>query len=486
MVKSDIGVFGLAVMGENIALNIESKGYKVSVYNRNGEVTKKFIQSRGAGRNIYPGYSLKDFIDSLAIPRKIIMMVRAGDAVDQVIDSLLPHLSPGDILLDGGNSNHTDTARRLMKVEGEGLLYVGTGISGGEEGALNGPSLMPGGSVEAWPQIENIFAAISAKAKDGAPCSSWIGPEGSGHFVKMVHNGIEYADMQIISEGYFLLKNLFKLDNTSISSLFRKWNEGELESYLTGITYKILDYREDNGEFLIDKILDSAGQKGTGKWSVINAMELSIPFGVIAAALFERSLSFRKELRVKASDLYQTYFADNTGILKNMDIGTDDIMNALYVSKIISYSQGFSLLSGASGQWGWNLKLREIARIWRNGCIIRSSFLDHIANAYDKDPDLEHLLLADYFKDQTGKRIKSFRKVVSTATLAGVSVPALSSALNYFTSLTTKRLPANLIQAQRDFFGAHSFERIDRPGGEFFHENWTGKGGEAKSGRYNA
>lgn len=487
MVKSDIGLIGLAVMGENLALNIESKGFRVSVFNRSTDVTRNFAETRGKNKNIYPFYTLKEFTGSLTTPRKIILIVRAGDAVDQVIDSLLPFLSKGDILIDGGNSNHADSARRLSGLENRGLLYVGTGISGGEEGALTGPSLMPGGSKEAWPQIEQIFTAISAKAKDGAPCSTWIGPEGSGHFVKMVHNGIEYADMQIISEGYSLLRNLTGMDNLSLSSLFREWNEGELESYLTEITYKILGYRDKNGDFLIDKILDTAGQKGTGKWSVINAMELGQPLGLIASALFERSLSYDRELRLEAFSIYRKEqkktVQERVG---DISVKPEDVRSAIYAAKIISYSQGFSLLKAASKEWNWDLKLSEIARIWRNGCIIRSSFLDNIADSFEKDPLVPNLLLTVFFRKEIHKRIPAFREVVSVAALAGIPVPALSSALNYFYSVTSDWLPANLIQAQRDFFGAHSFERIDRPRGEFFHENWTGKGGVVKSGRYNA
>ena len=480
MKESDIGVIGLAVMGENLVLNIESKGYKVSVFNRNPHVTEKFAKSRACGKEIFPFYSLREFTGSLKSPRKILMMVRAGEAVDQVIESLLPFLSEGDILIDGGNSNHSDTARRLLRVEKKGIMYVGSGISGGEEGALNGPSLMPGGSFPAWPHIEKIFSDISAKAKDGSPCSAWIGPSGSGHFVKMVHNGIEYADMQIISEGYSILKNLSGMDNDTVSELFEEWNKAELESYLTEITYKILRHRENNGDYLIDKIVDAAGQKGTGKWSVINAMELGLPLGLIATALFERSISSERELRKKAARLYNR---------ENKLSGITDssqIKMALYASKIISYSQGFSLLTKASEEWNWNLDLSSVARIWRNGCIIRSSFLDHIAKVYESEREIPNMLLSEYFRNELQRALPSFRKVVSAASEAGIPVPALSSALNYFHSLTSEKLPTNLIQAQRDFFGAHSFERIDRPRGEFFHENWTGIGGDSKSGRYNA
>ena len=481
MIKSDIGLIGLAVMGENLVLNMESKGYRVSVFNRTANVMHKFIAGRANGKNIAGFENLADFADSLKSPRKVMMMVKAGDAVDQLIETLIPLLDKGDIIIDGGNSNHADTTRRESYLKSKGFLYVGTGVSGGEEGALKGPSIMPGGSEEAWPHIKEIFCDIAAKAPDGSPCCDWIGPGGSGHFVKMVHNGIEYGDMQLIAEAYSVLKGLAGLDNNSISKLFELWNGGKLQSYLIEISAKIMSHKDSDGSYLIDKIVDRAGQKGTGKLSVTNAMELGISLNLISSAVFERSISSRKELRVEAESLL---FPDGREPGNKITISVDDIHDALYASKIVSYAQGFDLLREASASFSWNLDLASIARIWRNGCIIRSTFLNKISDAYSAEPHLKHLLFDSYFKEELLDALEGWKRVVVTATNNNSALPAFSSALNYLFSLSTGRLPSNMLQAQRDFFGAHTFERVDRPAGEYFHENWTGEGGETKSGVY--
>lgn len=468
MKKSDIGLIGLAVMGENLALNMESKGYKVSVYNRSTEVTYNFLEGRAKGKNIEGHNTLEGLVESLESPRKVMIMVKAGEAVAQVVESLFPFLAPGDVIIDGGNSNFIDTTLRVASMELRGIYYVGAGVSGGEEGALKGPAIMPGGSEKAWPLIKPIFQSIAAKAEDGTPCCEWIGGGGSGHFVKMVHNGIEYADMQLISEAYSVMKRMMKLGNEDISVIFSEWNKGKLNSYLVEITSQIMKYKDEKGEFLIDRILDSAGQKGTGKWVLLSSMDLGIPIDLIAAAVFERFLSTQKDKRVAASKVYSRK-------LKDSSTGINEIRESLYASKIISYSQGFELMQQASKENGWDLNLASIAKIWRNGCIIRSSFLSHIAEAYIKEPALDNLLLSQYFKKEIHEAIPLWKSIVSKAALAEVSLPAFSSALNYFYSFTTENLPANLIQAQRDYFGAHRFERIDRPRGEYFHENWTKK-----------
>jgi len=477
--KSDIALIGLAVMGENLVLNMESKGFKVSVYNRTASVTHNFIKGRAKGKRIAGYDTLEELISSLKTPRKVMMMVRAGKAVDELIEQLLPLLESGDIIIDGGNSNHIDTSRRYNYLKNKSIHYVGTGVSGGEEGALKGPSIMPGGAEEAWTEIKPLFQSIAAKSEDGAPCCEWTGGGGAGHFVKMVHNGIEYGDMQLIAESYSVLKGMSELENDTMAELFSIWNRGKLQSYLIEITSKILAYREENGDFLIDKILDTAGQKGTGKLSVFNAMELGLPLNLISAAVFERSISSEKELRVKASELYSR----KPGNFAKPE--PQEVHDSLYASKLVSYAQGFALLQTASQEFGWNLDLAAIARIWRNGCIIRSGFLNKIAEAYEKNPSLDNLLLDPYFRNEIESTLPAWSSLVAKAAIGGYSLPAFSSALNYFYSLTTSKLPANLIQAQRDFFGAHTFERVDRLRGEFFHENWTGEGGETSSRVYN-
>lgn len=485
--KTAIGLIGLAVMGENLALNMESKGWHVSVYNRTVPgveegVVERFINGRAHGKNLEGFTDITQFVDSLSVPRKIMMMVRAGSAVDQLMDQLFPLLSPGDILIDGGNSNYEDTNRRVLLAESKGLLFVGSGVSGGEEGALNGASIMPGGSEQAWPQVKDILQSIAARAADGTPCCQWVGPAGSGHFVKMIHNGIEYGDMQLIGEAYWVMKNLLDLNNEEMGDLFAHWNEGKLRSYLVEITANILRHKDKTGEFLLDKILDAAGQKGTGKWSVINAMELGMPLGLIATAVFERSLSAQKELREKAARLFPNKHSQPVYNKKEM---AQAIFAALYASKLVSYAQGFAVLQQASDSFGWNLDLASIARMWRGGCIIRSIFLNDIATAFEAPEKPKHLLLAPYFREEMKNLLPGWKNLVGEALREELPVPAFSSALNYFYSLTSAQLPANLVQAQRDYFGAHTFERVDELRGQFYHENWTGHGGDTQSGTYN-
>lgn len=485
--KSDIGLIGLAVMGENLALNMESKSWQVSVYNRTVPgveegVVERFVNGRAKGKNLQGFTDIKNFVESLAAPRKIMMMVRAGSAVDELMEQLFPLLSAGDILIDGGNSNYEDTNRRVELTESKGFLFVGSGVSGGEEGALNGASIMPGGSADAWPQVKPILQSIAAKASDGTPCCEWVGPAGSGHFVKMIHNGIEYGDMQLIAEAYWVMKNLLSVGHEEMASIFAHWNEGKLRSYLIEITANILKHKDKSGDYLVDKILDAAGQKGTGKWSVINAMELGMPLGLIATAVFERSLSSQKALREIAS---RTYQHGHLKAVYNKPELVKDVYSALYASKLVSYSQGFAVLQKASDMFGWKLNLPSIARMWRGGCIIRSVFLNDIAAAFEAKEKPKHLLLAPYFKEEMRELLPGWKNLVVAAVREELPVPAFSSALNYFYSLVSEKLPANMVQAQRDYFGAHTFERTDNLRGVFFHENWTGHGGDTKSGTYN-
>lgn len=477
--KADIGLIGLAVMGENLALNIESKHYTVAVYNRNTELVDKFINGRGKGKSFIPAYSLQQLTDEIKLPRKILLMIKAGEAVDSVISQLVKYLSPGDVIIDGGNSNFQDTERRVAELEKSGVYYIGTGISGGEEGALHGPSIMPGGSAEAWPLVKNILESASAKLEDGSACTTWIGNGGSGHFVKMVHNGIEYGDMQLISEAYALMKNHLGMSTDAMADAFEEWNEGDLDSYLIDITSKILRYKDLDGSPLLPKILDVAGQKGTGKLSVLNAIDENEPLTLITEAVYARFLSSLYALRQKASFFYAE------PMVVSHDITCDDISKALYISKIVSYAQGFALLQKASQTYDWELNLAEIAKIWRNGCIIRARFLEKITSAYSHNPDLENLLFDAYFIEKVKDSLNSWRKVVSIGALSGVALPAMSAALSYFDGLRTLHSAANMIQAQRDFFGAHTYERTDRERGHFFHTNWTGEGGDTVSGTYN-
>ena len=478
---ADIGLIGLAVMGENLVLNMESKGFTVAVFNRTTEKVKSFVEGRGKGKNIIGTYSIEEFVRSLARPRKVMLMVKAGKPVDDFIELLLPHLEKGDIIIDGGNSHFPDTDRRTKYVESKGLLYIGTGVSGGEEGALRGPSIMPGGSKEAWPAVKPIFQAIAAKVADGTPCCDWVGENGAGHFVKMVHNGIEYGDMQLICEAYHMMRDLLGMTAQEMHEVFKEWNKGDLDSYLIEITRDILAYKDEDGQPLVDKILDAAGQKGTGKWTTMAALDTGIPLTLISEAVFARCLSALKEERVKASKILTGPRPSFKGDRKSF---INDLENALYASKVVSYAQGYTLMQAAAKEYGWNLNYGGIALMWRGGCIIRSAFLEKIKEAFDKEPGLSNLLLSPYFKEKINKAQEGWRRVVAAAAMQGIPVPAFSTALAYYDGYRAERLPANLLQAQRDYFGAHTYERVDKPRGQFFHTNWTGRGGETASTTY--
>jgi 6-phosphogluconate dehydrogenase len=480
---SDIGLIGLAVMGENLALNIESRGFPISVYNRTAAKMEAFIHGRAQGRKFFGATDLTAFVASLKRPRKIIMLVKAGGAVDELIEQLIPLLAPGDILIDGGNSHFPDTIRRTKYVESKGLLYVGSGVSGGEEGALKGPSMMPGGSAAAWPHIKSIFQSICAKTPAGEPCCEWIGENGAGHFVKMIHNGIEYGDMQLICEIYDLLKRGAGLSNQEMHAVFTEWNQGELDSYLIEITRDILAVKDESGGEVIDLILDTAGQKGTGKWTVVSALDDGTPLTLISEAVFARCLSALKPERVAAAKLIQPVVGTFTSDRKAF---VNDLRQALFASKLVSYAQGYQLMRAAAKTYGWNLNNGGIALVWRGGCIIRSAFLDDIKKAFDRNPNLVNLLVDPFFKEAVETRQAAWRRVIVQAVQLGIPVPCLSSALAYFDGYRTARLPANLLQAQRDYFGAHTYERTDKPRGEFFHTNWTGRGGSTTSQTYTA
>jgi len=479
---ADIGLIGLAVMGENLVLNMESKGYTVAVYNRTTEKVDHFVNGRGRGKKFIATHTIAEFCRAIRRPRKVMMLVKAGPAVDDLIEQLLPHLEAGDVIIDGGNTHFPDTIRRTKYVESKGLFYIGTGVSGGEEGALNGPSMMPGGSTAAWPLVKPIFQSICAKA-DGMPCCDWVGEDGAGHFVKMVHNGIEYGDMQLICETYQIMKDLLGMSNAEMHDVFAKWNEGDLDSYLIEITRDILAYRDDTGAYTLDYILDAAGQKGTGKWTAIAALDEGVPLTLITEAVFARSLSAMKEERVAAS-------AELSGPKKtfagNRAAFLSDLHDALYAAKIVSYAQGYALMRQAAHTYGWNLNNGGIALMWRGGCIIRSVFLGKIKEAFDRMPNLTNLLLDPFFKEKVLTAQSGWRSVVASAVTNGIPVPSMSAALSYFDGYRTERLPANLLQAQRDFFGAHTYERIDRERGTFFHTNWTGKGGDTSASTYTA
>ena len=481
--KADIGLIGLAVMGENLVMNMESKGFTVAVYNRTTSKVKNFVEGRAKGLNIIGTYSLEELVANLKKPRRVMMMVKAGAAVDQLIDQLIPLLEKGDILIDGGNSHFPDTIRRTQYVESKGLLYIGTGVSGGEEGALKGPSMMPGGSPAAWPFVKDVFQAICAKVEDGSPCCDWVGENGAGHFVKMVHNGIEYGDMQLICEAYQLMRDGLGMSADEMHEVFKAWNETELDSYLIEITRDILAYKDTDGQPIVDKILDTAGQKGTGKWTGIAALDEGVPLTLIGEAVFARCLSAMKEERVEAAKAFpkagvQIECADRAAFIEK-------VRKALYASKIISYAQGYTLMRAAAKTYGWNLNYGGIALMWRGGCIIRSVFLGKIKEAYDKDPQLQNLLLDPYFGETIKALVPAWRDVVAEAVRHGIPMPAFSSALSYFDGYTTEKLPANLLQAQRDYFGAHTYERLDSPRGQFFHTNWTGHGGNTSASTYN-
>ncbi|GAB4002013.1 decarboxylating NADP(+)-dependent phosphogluconate dehydrogenase [Spirosoma daeguense] len=483
MTKSaDIGLIGLAVMGENLVLNMESKGYTVAVYNRTVEKVDHFINGRGAGKNFIGAHSIEELVASLERPRKVMMLVKAGQPVDDFIEQIIPHLEPGDIIIDGGNSYFPDTIRRAQYVESKGFLYIGTGVSGGEIGALTGPSMMPGGSEKAWPFVKEIFQSIAAKVDDGTPCCDWVGSDGAGHFVKMVHNGIEYGDMQIIGEAYQVMRDLLGMSADEMHEVFKKWNTEELDSYLIEITADIMAYKDEDGTPMVDKILDTAGQKGTGKWTGTAALDLGIPLTLIGESVFSRFLSAQKALRVDASKVISgpkpEYSGDKAQLL-------DDLKMALYGAKIISYAQGYNLFMAAAKEYKWNLNYGDIALMWRGGCIIRSAFLGDIKKAFDKNPELPHLLLDDFFKERIELAQAGWRRVCAAALINGIPAPALTSALCYLDGFRTEWLPANLLQAQRDYFGAHTYERIDKPRGQFFHTNWTGEGGDTVSTAYN-
>ena len=479
---SDIGLIGLAVMGENLVLNMESKGFHVSVFNRTVEKVDKFMEGRGKGKNIYGARSLEDFVSSLKIPRKVFLMVKAGQAVDDFIDKLIPLLDKGDIIIDGGNTHFPDTTRRTAYVESKGLLYVGTGVSGGEEGALNGPSMMPGGSPAAWPYVKPIFQGICAKVADGTPCCDWVGEGGAGHFVKMVHNGIEYGDIQLICECYQIMKDILGMTNEEMHEVFAEWNKGDLDSYLIEITRDILAKKDEDGKYVLDYILDTAGQKGTGKWTAVAALDAGVPLTLIGEAVFARCLSAQKEERVAASKILQgpspvKFTGDRKTFL-------EDLRKALFAAKVVSYAQGYTLMRAAAKEYGWNLNYGGIALMWRGGCIIRSVFLGKIKEAFDKNPDIANILLDPYFCDKLAEAQQGWRNVLGQAIVNGVPAPTLSAALEYYDGYRCGRLPANLLQAQRDYFGAHTYERTDRPRGEFFHTNWTGHGGDTVAGTY--
>jgi len=481
MGKADIGLIGLAVMGENLILNMESHGFTVAVYNRTVDKVDNFINGRAKGKNIIGCHSIEYLIANLKSPRKVMLMVKAGRPVDDFIELLIPHLQNGDIIIDGGNSHFPDTSRRTQYLESKGLLYIGAGVSGGEEGALKGPSIMPGGSPAAWSHLKPIFQSIAAKVQDGTPCCDWVGENGAGHFVKMVHNGIEYGDMQLICEAYQIMKDLLGLSYDEMYDVFKEWNEGELDSYLIEITRDILNYK-DNGKPLVEYILDTAGQKGTGKWTVLASLDVGAPLTLIGEAVYGRTLSALKEERVEASKVLKGPKPKFDGDKKQF---VEDLRKALYASKLVSYAQGYVLMRYAAKEYGWNLNNGGIALMWRGGCIIRSVFLGKIKEAFDKNPDLSNLLLDPFFKEKIESSQKAWRRVIAAAVTNGIWIPAFSTALNYFDGFRNSRLPANLLQAQRDYFGAHTYERVDKPRGEFFHTNWTGRGGTTASSTYN-
>jgi len=478
---SDIALIGIAVMGENLALNMASKGYQVMVSSRKQHKIDSFLEGRAKGKPIRGTTDMETLVNDLERPRKIMLMVKAGKPVDMVIEKLLPLLDEGDVIIDGGNSKYEDSTRRTRYLEEKGIHFIGTGVSGGEEGALTGPSIMPGGAKKAWPIVKDILQSIAAKV-DGEPCCEWVGADGAGHFVKMVHNGIEYGDMQLISEAYHTMRRLFDLPLDTIGGIFKDWNATELDSYLIEITANIMNVKDDDGHPLLDKILDAAGQKGTGKWTVHASLDSGEPLSLIGESVYARFLSSLKEERIRAAKAYQPAPIRFDGDKKTF---IEHLRKALYAAKILSYTQGFSLLKKAASEHEWNLDYGSIALMWRGGCIIRSRFLGDIKRAFEKNPSLSNLLLDDFFKDAINDSIESLRTVVATAALNGIPVPGMAAALNYFHGYTSETLPANLIQAQRDYFGAHTYERTDKARGEFFHTDWTGKGGKTSSTTYN-
>jgi 6-phosphogluconate dehydrogenase len=479
--KGDIALIGLAVMGQNLILNMNDHGFTVVAYNRTVAKVDDFLANEAKGTKVIGAHTIQEMVALLKRPRRIMLMVKAGKAVDEFIEQVLPHLEPGDIIIDGGNSLYQDTIRRTQYVESKGMLYIGTGVSGGEEGARRGPSIMPGGSPAAWPHVKPIFQAISAKVDGGAACCDWVGENGAGHFVKMTHNGIEYGDMQLTCEAYHLMKDGLGMTAPEMHEVFAEWNKGELDSYLIEITRDILGFKDTDGSPLVDKILDTAGQKGTGKWTVIASQEMGIPITLISEAVYSRCISAMKDERVNAAKVFK---GPNPLIAGDKKQLIEDIRKALYASKIISYTQGYMLLRAAAAEYKWNLNYGGIALMWRGGCIIRSAFLGKIKEAYDKKPKLTNLLLDPFFKKAIKGCARSWRKVVSTAVKKGIPVPAFSTALAFYDAFRSERLPANLLQAQRDYFGAHTYERVDQPRGQFFHTNWTGRGGNTAASTY--
>jgi 6-phosphogluconate dehydrogenase len=479
----DIGLIGLAVMGQNLVLNMNDHGFRVAVFNRTVSKVDEFLSNEAKGTPIVGAHSIQELVEALKKPRRVMLMVKAGPTVDEMIDTIVPYLEKGDIIIDGGNSHYPDTTRRTKTLAEKGILYVGTGVSGGEEGARHGPSIMPGGNPAAWPHVKEIFQSIAAKVADGTPCCDWVGEDGAGHYVKMVHNGIEYGDMQLICEAYQLLSQGLGLNAGELHQVFSDWNQGELDSYLIDITSQIFAKQDEDGKPMVEKILDTAGQKGTGKWTVISALDTGTPVTLIGEAVFARCLSAMKDERVAASKVLSGPSVKVNGDRKTF---IEDVRRALYCSKMISYAQGYMLLREAAKEQGWNLNFGGIALMWRGGCIIRSRFLGKIKEAYDKNPRLTNLLLDDFFSSTLIKYQDSWRRANVQAIQCGVPTPAFSTALAFYDGYRTERLPANLLQAQRDFFGAHTYERVDRPRGQFFHTNWTGRGGRVASGSYNA
>ena len=484
--QGDIGLIGLAVMGQNLVLNMNDHGYTVVVYNRTTSKVDDFLANEAKGTNVQGAHSIEELVAKLKRPRRIMMLVKAGQPVDDFIAQITPHLEPGDIIIDGGNSLFDDTNRRQRELEAKGLLFIGTGVSGGEEGARRGPSIMPGGSPAAWPHMKEIFQSISAKVEDGSPCCDWVGEEGAGHYVKMVHNGIEYGDMQLICEAYNILKNGLGMTEQELHDTFAEWNKGELDSYLIEITRDIFAKKDADGSPLVNKILDTAGQKGTGKWTVINSLDLGTPMTLMAEAVYARCVSAMKDDRVRAARKLKgpKPAIPTARNAKKRAALVQEVRDALYASKIISYAQGYMLMQAAAKEYGWKLNWGGIALMWRGGCIIRSRFLGKIKEAFDKKPSLSNLLFDDYFRGEIKKSQKGWRNIVATAAKRGIPAPAFSTALAFFDSFRSAVLPANLLQAPRDYFGAHTYERVDKPRGEFFHTNWTGHGGNTSSTTY--